>query len=124
MFLASFSSTCRIRPTCPIPAHIQYLSTVPYKAALIIGVAPLATNYLMGWKITALKLAAIGFASVFFLPAIASAKELINYPASKKGNTLTLQDQQAFLQESLLFGGILGCMAGGITFGIASVLSV
>ena len=75
--------------TLPMPTYIQFLSKVPYKAIPIISVSLLATNHLIGWEMTAFKLAVIGFGSGAFLPAMTMAKSLINYPTSFEKPTIT-----------------------------------
>ena len=109
-----------------MPTYIRLLSKVPFKAVPISYALIFATDYLLtGGEITALKLAAIGFALGFFLPAIGSAKGINNHSENNEAGFISFKERAIFWQDSLVIGGIIGGIAGAIIFGLTSkVLSV
>ncbi|NGX48757.1 MAG: hypothetical protein K940chlam5_00347 [Candidatus Anoxychlamydiales bacterium] len=113
--VSSSTSPVSSSTNLPMPTYIQLLSKVPFKAVPISSTLILATNYLMGWEITALKFAAIGFASGFFLPAIGIAKGIINWPESDDKTIITLREKRTFLRDPIIAG-----IVGSIVFGLIS----
>ncbi|NGX44017.1 MAG: hypothetical protein K1060chlam3_00175 [Candidatus Anoxychlamydiales bacterium] len=123
--MSSVTSTTELFPkTLPMPPYIQFLSKVPFKALPITSILLLSASYLLtDWKITAFKLAAIGFGSGSFLPAIGIAKNLINPSKEIVITTITAYDKENFLPESLFLGCLLGSLSGIVTFALASHIS-